>query len=182
MSILALDPATACGWAADFGGTIRSGCWKLGREHRWLELYRKLETIWEIEPVTVVAIEDVASHGRGEEREVNCLCHQQQHKVKLQSQNVIASHIYGGLVAMIEFWADFRGVRVEKVAVGTLKKFATGSGRATKEDMVAWAKLRWKDQSIKDDNQADALHILDWVCVEVLKRRGKAVVEVGRDD
>ena len=152
-----MDPATACGWAADFGGVTRSGCWKLRGGHRWLDLYRHLETMNEIEPITVVAVERVQFSGPG----------------------IRALQINSGLIAVIELWADFRGVRVEGVPVSTLKKWATGKGNAKKDLMVAVAKSRWPGQNIKDDNQADALHILDWVCVEVLKRRSKAVVEVG---
>jgi Holliday junction resolvasome RuvABC endonuclease subunit len=50
-------------------------------------------------------------------------------------------------------WADTMPVHT-----GTLKKFVTGSGRASKEKMVTAAKvLGWKPQ---DDNEADAIHLL----------------------
>jgi Holliday junction resolvasome RuvABC endonuclease subunit len=42
--------------------------------------------------------------------------------------------------------------------VGTIKKFMTGKGNATKEEMIAAAKLRGFDP--KTDDEADALGIL----------------------
>lgn len=40
----------------------------------------------------------------------------------------------------------------------TLKKFATGNGHASKEDMVKYCKIRWQIEP-GDDNEADAIHI-----------------------
>ena len=180
MSVLAIDPGTKCGFAADFSGTIRSGVWVLSREHRWLELWGHLESIHEIEKVKTVAIEDVQSHGRGDEKQVDCPSCHRKFGVHVQMQNTIAAHVYGGLVAIISMWCEWRGARLESVPVGTLKKFATGKGNAIKADMVAWAQMRWRDQNVKSDDQADALHILDWVLVEVLGRRKKQVIDVSR--
>lgn len=39
-----------------------------------------------------------------------------------------------------------------------LKKFATGNGNATKDDMIKFCKLRWQIEP-GDDNEADAIHI-----------------------
>lgn len=40
----------------------------------------------------------------------------------------------------------------------SIKKFATGDGKATKQKMVEFCKLRWKIEP-GDDNEADAIHI-----------------------
>lgn len=40
----------------------------------------------------------------------------------------------------------------------TVKKWATGDGNASKSDMIAYCKSRWKIDPI-DDNMADATHI-----------------------
>lgn len=40
----------------------------------------------------------------------------------------------------------------------TLKKFVTGNGHASKEDMVKYCKIRWQIEP-SDDNEADAIHI-----------------------
>ena len=53
----------------------------------------------------------------------------------------------------VEFDIPYKGL------MGTsLKKYATGSGKASKEEMVLTAKQRYG--KVKDDNQADALHLL----------------------
>ncbi len=39
-----------------------------------------------------------------------------------------------------------------------IKSWATGNGRATKDDMVKYCKIRWKTEPV-DDNEADATHI-----------------------
>lgn len=43
----------------------------------------------------------------------------------------------------------------------SLKKFATGNGRATKEEMVVAAQP-WAPNTKLDDNQADAIHLASW--------------------
>jgi Holliday junction resolvasome RuvABC endonuclease subunit len=50
------------------------------------------------------------------------------------------------------------GVKCTGVPVGTIKKFATGRGNASKEEMIAAAKSRGFEPV--DDNEADALAIL----------------------
>lgn len=53
------------------------------------------------------------------------------------------------------------GIPMHHVAVPTLKKWATGDGRATKEDMIrAACDLGW--QQPVDDNHADAILICKW--------------------
>lgn len=53
--------------------------------------------------------------------------------------------------------------KVEFVSVhsATLKKFATGGGRASKEEMRAAASSTF-GREIKSDDEADALHIWNW--------------------
>lgn len=49
------------------------------------------------------------------------------------------------------------GVPVAEVAPTTLKKWATGSGRADKAQVVAAMRHLWPLNRIRDDNEADAL-------------------------
>ena len=44
---------------------------------------------------------------------------------------------------------------------GTLKKYATGKGNASKDEMVAACRKRYCVEP-RDDNHADALHLLAW--------------------
>ncbi len=72
------------------------------------------------------------------------------------NQNVKAMH--NELIGIIKYWGVTRGVTdFVKVHPTTLKKFATGYGRATKEDMRAAATKRTKKEMT--ENMADAYWI-----------------------
>ena len=71
-----------------------------------------------------------------------------------------AAHVYGGLMATLTAWAEMRGVPYQGVAVGTIKKHATGKGNAPKQAMIEAARAR--GFSPADDNEADAIAILLW--------------------
>lgn len=63
--------------------------------------------------------------------------------------------------AIAQFVCYRRGVPITRVYPTTIKKHTTGSGRASKADVIAWARSRgWSPQ---DDNVADALALLDYV-------------------
>lgn len=53
------------------------------------------------------------------------------------------------------------GIPVAEVAPTTLKKWATGNGRADKHAVVAAMQQRWTFTRIPDDNAADALALAD---------------------
>lgn len=63
-----------------------------------------------------------------------------------------------GFEATLTAWCEHHGIPYRGVAVSTLKKFATGSGRAKKPDMIAAAQALGHD--VKSDDEADALMIL----------------------
>ena len=69
-------------------------------------------------------------------------------------------HLSAGLWWLLAADLTYRGHQVIEVPPTTLKKFATGKGNASKEDMVAAARLR--GHAPADDNEADALAILHW--------------------
>ena len=75
-----------------------------------------------------------------------------------------AAHVYGGFLAIILDFACANEIPVEGVAVGTIKKYATGSGRASKEQMIEAASAI-VGYEIKDDNEADA------ICLMATERR-----------
>lgn len=65
--------------------------------------------------------------------------------------------------------SEFRGILLEVcdtldlpephfINPASLKKFATGDGRANKEKMMHYCRLRWQIEP-GDDNEADAIHI-----------------------
>ena len=72
----------------------------------------------------------------------------------------LAAQIYGGFLAHLSAWAEFRDVPYQGVPVGTIKKHATGKGNADKQAMVAAMQARGFAPA--DHNEADALAILCW--------------------
>lgn len=73
-------------------------------------------------------------------------------------KGVDAAHVYGGMLATLSAWCEDQQVPYEGVPVGTIKKFWTGKGNASKEDMIA--KAVQLGYSPADDNEADALALL----------------------
>jgi Holliday junction resolvasome RuvABC endonuclease subunit len=150
MNVLALDPATHCGWAvSENGHIITSGVWDLKpKKHdmaktKWAMLWDHTTLLHGMSPIDVIVFEDVLAHSRPG-----------------GGTNIYAAHCYGGLAAMIEFWCDNYGKRCERLGVTEIKKFATGKGNASKADMVATARIAFPDQCVDSDDQADALWIL----------------------
>lgn len=72
-----------------------------------------------------------------------------------------ATQLLLGMLGILHVACTKAGIEYSSVHSATLKKFATGSGRASKEDMISVAILKF-DREIIDDNEADALHILGW--------------------
>lgn len=72
----------------------------------------------------------------------------------------LAAHVYGGFLAHLEAWAEFRDVPYQGVPVGTIKRFIAGKGNADKKAVVAAVKARGFAPA--DDNEADAISILLW--------------------
>jgi Holliday junction resolvasome RuvABC endonuclease subunit len=63
---------------------------------------------------------------------------------------------------VIVLWCEDNGVEYRGVSPSEIKKHATGKGNAGKPIMIAFAKLKWPQMEITDDNTADALWILDF--------------------
>ena len=144
-TVLALDLGTTTGWALHgFDGLITSGSvsFKPGRYDgggmRYLRFTNWLTELDRLSgPIEAIFFEEVRRH-RGTD----------------------AAHVYGGLMATLEAWAELRGVPYQGTPVGTIKRHATGKGNASKEAMIAAAQTR--GYSPADDNEADAIAILLW--------------------
>lgn len=143
-NLLALDLGTDTGWALrQSGGLIQSGTasFKPGRYDgggmRYLRFTRWLDEMNE-QPIAAIWFEEVRRHAGTD-----------------------AAHVYGGLMATLTAWAELSSIPYEGVPVGTIKKHATGKGNANKDAMMAAARAR--GFSPGDDNEADALALLDWV-------------------
>jgi hypothetical protein len=69
-----------------------------------------------------------------------------------------ARRVHGELLGRLKAWCLERGITPQPVGVGEIKRFWTGHGNATKDDMVAEARARGFDPV--DENEADALALL----------------------
>jgi Holliday junction resolvasome RuvABC endonuclease subunit len=74
-------------------------------------------------------------------------------------QKGMAAHVANSLVACVERCAWEQGLRCKGYAVSTIKKHATGNGRAEKADMIAAAEAR--GMKLADHDAVDALWLLD---------------------
>ena len=143
MTTLALDLGTHTGWALSIDelGTIMSGTWDFSTKRheggglRYLRFRERLDTMRVSNGVTMIYFEEVRRH-----------------------IGTTAAHVYGGFMATLEAWCEQWQVPYQSVPVGEIKKFWTGKGNASKDEMKAEARRRGFD--VCDDNEADALAIL----------------------
>jgi Holliday junction resolvasome RuvABC endonuclease subunit len=139
-SVLALDLGTKMGFAIVKGGVITSGTRKLHHNRsasgaRFLDFRNWLIVTIDTCGIDRVYFERVYAH-----------------------KGTDAAHVYGGFMYTLAAVCVEKKILCVGIPVGTIKKFATGSGNATKEEMIAAARSRGFNPI--DDNEADALAIL----------------------
>ena len=78
-----------------------------------------------------------------------------------------ANEILNGLLAYLTAACEKFGVEYTDCPSTTLKKFATGRGNASKEEMISACVQ--KIQPPEDDNHADALWLLEWAISQFAK-------------
>ena len=148
-TILALDLGTQTGWALmgrDGHITSDSESFKPQRFEgggmRYLRFKRWLTEVKQCaEGIDQVAFEEVRRH-----------------------VSTDSAHAYGGFMATLTAWCEHHQIPYQGVPVGTIKKHATGKGNAGKPEMIAAAKARGFNPI--DDNEADALALLDWALAQ----------------
>ena len=143
MKILALDPATKCGWAHSCG---TSGTFDLRVKKdessgmRLIRLEGKLDEIKESVGVDLVVFE--AQRG-GLPGRMGAL--------------VVQAEIQG----VLKRWCEASKIEYRGYSPGEIKKHATGKGNSGKDEMMAAAEIRWPGKKFVDDNEVDALFLLD---------------------
>ncbi|TCP06520.1 crossover junction endodeoxyribonuclease RuvC [Caldimonas thermodepolymerans] len=144
-TILALDLGTTSGWALrDRTGRITSGSQSFkpqrfeGGGMRYLRFGRWISEIQtSVSELQFLYFEEVRRH-----------------------VSTDAAHAYGGFLATLTAWCEHHGIPYQGVPVGTIKKHATGSGRAGKDAVMA--AVRRRGHAPADDDEADALALLHW--------------------
>ena len=144
-AIVALDLGQRTGWAVRApDGVITSGTaeFRPGRfESGGMPYLRFRAWLWDLDGtaggVGAVYFEEVVAH-----------------------RGVAASHAYGGFLTHLTAWADTRQIPYAGVPVGTIKRHITGRGNADKAAVIAAVRRLGFDP--EDDNEADALALLDW--------------------
>lgn len=143
---LALDLGTKTGWAvrrAD--GQIKHGVWSFApaKHHRFGFRYFRF----------LAALSDTrAALGR-----IDGIIYE---KVQFAPERggLYAAQRWAGFEAILLAWCEREEVPYEDIHTGTLKKAATGNGRADKDAMIA--AMRALGLNPVDDNDADALAML----------------------
>jgi len=163
MKILALDPATLCGWAHTNG---KSGTWDLkpkrdeSRGMRLVRLRLRLKKMLMKYDIDMLVFEAARHAGP-----------------KMQGALVVQSEMQG----VIKLWCELKGIEYKGYSPSEIKKFATGKGNAGarkrrkkgdvspqpkrkkgagKQAMRVAALNRWPDMEEADDNEIDAKWLL----------------------
>lgn len=141
-SILSFDLGTTTGWAMMVNGKISSGSvnfqpTRFDSSHSRYTQFRRWLATNDNRAVDEVVYEAVRRHN-----------------------GAIAAQTYGGFMATLQMWCDAKSIPYEGVAVGTIKKFATGHGNASKLSMVEAMEKR--GHKPRDANEADPLALLYW--------------------
>lgn len=152
LRVLALDPATLCGWAyRSASGSVSSGTWDLSTkrdESTGMKLLRFEAKINEIAYSGIDLIVFEAARNAMPKMQ-GALVHQ----AKLQS--------------IIERWAEVNSTTTQcrGYSPSEIKKFATGKGNAGKPEVMKAARERFGFTD-GDDNEADALCLLHLAIAE----------------
>jgi Holliday junction resolvasome RuvABC endonuclease subunit len=154
MRLLAIDPATMCGWALGRDGQIHgSGTWNLTirrDESAGMRLVRFRSKLDEMQSsgggIDVLIFEAARNAGP-----------------KMQGALVVQSEIQG----VLKLWCETTGVDYRGYSPSEIKKHATGKGNAGKPLMLQSAHDKWPEIRVIDDNEADALWLLDLAMKEL---------------
>lgn len=141
LKVLAIDTATKTGWATNAQGATEHGEEDFSvrrgesRGMRFVRFRAWLENILDLLQPDIVVYEQ--AHYRGG----------------------AATEVCVGLVTRIQEICAKRGIDYTTYHSGTIKKFACGNGRASKDDMIKAAEEKWGENLT--ENEADALWILE---------------------
>ena len=148
MNIFALDLATKTGWSTNIHGQ-RAGVIEFPIKRgespgmRFLRCRAWLNEMWRLLDQNIELIAYEQAHHRGGAATACCV----------------------GLITEVQAFAVGHEIELMSVHTATLKKFSTGSGRASKTDMIKAAEQRgWNPQG---DDEADACLLLEYALFDL---------------
>lgn len=148
MNILALDCATRTGfaWIKD-GKLVESGVQDFSKRRGESNggMFFRFRT-W---------LSNILDGMKGDNDDIIVVYEQAHHR------GGAATEIAVNLTGRVQEACASRSIEFATVHTATLKKFATGKGKADKSEMVTWAANR-TGKLIADDNEADAIAIAYW--------------------
>lgn len=145
MIILALDLGTHCGWKIGNFEMNLSGVWDFGNSRfegggmRYVKFVKSLNELASTMKIEMVVYEEVRRH-----------------------LSTDSAHVYGGLMATLTSWCEAQDPKLpyQSVPVQMIKKFATGKGNASKNDVIA--AMQAMGHKPRDDNEADAMALWEY--------------------
>jgi hypothetical protein len=150
MNVLALDLATVTGFAVELEGKRKSGYMNFAPHDRETPGWRYIRfNVW--------------LYG-WKERKLQLVITE---RAIPSMNNRFATEIAFGLSTRVEEFCARERLRLVTVNNSTLKKYFTGDGRAEKPEMIRFAQQ--VDPNVKDDNEADALLLLQYAKLVILK-------------
>lgn len=154
ISFLALDIATKTGWCVYAAGAWHSGVWNMNR--------RSKHKVRDEEYSRLVKIRDNLD---GVKLRFPEITHIGWEKVNF-SKFALAHGVWSQLYGVVQLWRQDNGIteaNTHEIGTTSLKKHATGSGRAEKPEMIQAAQRLWPGLVCEDDNEADARLVAAWM-------------------
>lgn len=143
-NIASFDQATKCGVAYQFSNEIKyhTELWDLSigskesQGMKWIRFESRVRNFFKEKQIQLIAYELPSG------RNINPIIHSSK------------------LIAILEKVAVEMGIEYLELSSSEIKKFATGNGNANKSMMIEAARKLWGYDG-NDDNESDALHILN---------------------
>lgn len=145
--LLSLDLGTTTGWAVSDqknNSIKKSGSKNFkptkfeSHGHRYVKFKKFLEEAHTTHQIAFVSYEEVRRH-----------------------IGTDAAHMYGGFLATLQQWCIEKNIAYSAVPVKTIKKFITGNGNASKQDVIDSVKIKLGIYPV-DDNEADAVALASY--------------------
>ena len=152
MRLLALDLGTRTGWALLESGQVESGVQvfdvKRGESPgmRYIAFNRWLDGL------------------AGPALDLDLIAYEQTHQ-----RGGAATEVAAGFATRVQECCALYGIEHTAVHSATLKKWTTGRGNATKPEMMAAVRARWRH--VETDDEADAVALLEYARAELVGSR-----------